>query len=57
MLKGEEGISSSMAMVSQGYRHFEVNSAPNKYMSKYEKAKLKCNHCGGTGHLKEGCSK
>jgi Retrotransposon gag protein len=57
MLKGEEGIGSSMAMMSQGYKHFEVKSASNKYPSKQEKAKLKCSHCGGTGHLKEGCFK
>lgn len=57
MLKEEEGIGSSMAMISQGYRHFEVNSASNKYHSKKEKTKLKCSHCGGTGHLKEGCFK
>jgi hypothetical protein len=57
MLKGEEGIGSSMAMMSQGYKHFEVKSASNKYPSKQEKAKLKCSHCGGTRHLKEGCFK
>ncbi|XP_078161806.1 uncharacterized protein LOC144557152 [Carex rostrata] len=57
MLKGEEGIGSSMAMVSQGYKNFEVNSVSNKYLSKHEKGKLKCSHCGGTGYLKECCFK
>jgi Retrotransposon gag protein len=57
MLKGEEEISSSIAMVTRGYKHPEVNFASNKYLSKQERSKLKCNHCGGTGHLKEGCFK
>ena len=57
MLNGEEGIGSSIAMVTRGYKHLEVNFASNKYLSKLEKSKLKCNHCGGTGHLKEGCFK
>ncbi|XP_078153883.1 uncharacterized protein LOC144549006 [Carex rostrata] len=57
MLKGEEGSGNSMAMVSQGYKHLEVNSVSSKYLSKQEKTKLKCSHCGGTGHLKEGCFK
>ena len=41
MLKGEEGIGSSMAMMSQGYKHFEVNFGSNKYQYKQDKAKLK----------------
>ena len=53
MLKGEEGIGSSMAMMSQGYKRFEVNSGLNKYQYKQDKAKLKCSHCGGMGHVKE----
>jgi gag-polypeptide of LTR copia-type len=57
MLKGEEEINSSIAMVTRGYKHPEVNFASNKSLSKQERSKLKCNHCGGTGHLKEGCFK
>ncbi|XP_078154779.1 uncharacterized protein LOC144550675 [Carex rostrata] len=57
MLKGEEGMGSSIAMMSQGYKRFEVNSGLNKYQYKQDKAKLKCSHCGGMGHVKEGCFK
>jgi GAG-pre-integrase domain len=57
MLRGEEEMRSSMAMVQKGYKQPEVNFVANKSLSKQEKARLKCINCGMTGHVKEGCYK